>query len=209
MKPPKIDWSEAIKPLLKKYKNTPHPLQSKNLYQQIVMVVLSAQTTDSIINQIAPELFKAFPNMKALSAATEDAVIPYITKVRNFRNKAKWLTGIAKQIKKDSNIPQTLDQLVKLPGIGRKSANVILRFAGAPPEGVIVDLHVLRVAPRLGIASGDDPTKMEKELMEKLPKEQWDVGMAMSHLGREICKPKPECERCLMNKVCAFYNKWN
>jgi len=108
MKPPKIDWSVAIKPLLKKYKNTPHPLQSKNLYQQMAMVVLSAQTTDNIINQIAPELFKAFPNMQALSAATEDAVIPYITKVRNFRNKAKWLTGIAKQIKKDSNIPLTL-----------------------------------------------------------------------------------------------------
>ena len=130
MKPPKIDWSQAIKPLLKKYKNTPHPLKSKNLYQQVAMVVLSAQTTDNIINEIAPELFKAFPNMKALSAATEDAVIPYITKVRNFRHKAKRLTDIAKQIKKDSDIPQNLDQLVQVPGIGRNSANVILRFAG-------------------------------------------------------------------------------
>lgn len=146
--------------------------------------------------------------MQALSAATEEAVIPYITKVRNFRHKAKWLSAIATQIKKDSNIPLNLEQLVALPGIGRKSANVILRYAGVPAEGVIVDLHVLRVAPRLGIASGDDATKMEKQIMETLPQKQWDVGMAMSFLGREICRPTPECEKCLMNKVCAYYNGW-
>lgn len=208
MKQPEIDWPEAIKPLLRKYKNKPQPLDAKNLYQCLVMVVLSAQTTDSIINGVAAELFKYFRNMQALSAATEESVIPYITKVRNFRNKAKWLTATARQIKKDTNIPLNLENLVQLPGIGRKSANVILRYAGVPPEGLIVDLHVLRVALRLGIASVDDATKMEKQIMEQIPPKQWEVGMALSFLGREICKPKPECDKCMMNKVCAFYNKF-
>lgn len=201
-----VNWEEAVKPLLKKYKGKPHPLKAKNAYQYLVLVLLSAQSNDALINNIAGDFFEAFPNMQALSQATPEALYPYLTKVRNYQNKAKWLTGIASQVKKDSNIPVTMEELVKLPGIGRKSANVIMREAGAPPEGIIVDLHVLRVAPRLGIATGDDATKMEKQLMELLPKSEWDIGMAISFLGREICRPKPECEICLMNKVCAYYN---
>lgn len=208
MKKPEIDWPEAIKPLLKKYKNKPHPLEAENLYQFLVMVVLSAQSTDSIINQIAPELFKAYPNMQALSNATIETLSPFISKTRGFLKKGKWLIAIAKELKKDSNIPLNLQQLTDLPGIGRKSANVILRHAKAPAEGVIVDIHVVRVAPRLGIATGDDANKIEKQIMETLPEKQWDAGMAMSFLGREICRPEPLCEECLMNKVCAYYNGW-
>lgn len=207
MKPTATNWPEAVKPLLKKYKDKPHPLEAKNVYQYLVLVLLSAQSNDALVNSIAPELFKAFPNMQALSHATPEALYPYIIKIRNYGNKAKWLTAIAAEIKKDANIPLNMEALVKLPGIGRKSANVILREAGAPAEGIIVDLHVLRVAPRLGIAQGDDATKMEKQLMALLPGDQWDIGMALSFLGREICRPKPECGRCLMNKVCAFYNE--
>ena len=208
MKKPEINWPEAIKPLLRKYKNKPHPLEANNVYQFLVMVVLSAQSTDSVINQLAPDLFKAFPNMQSLSNATLETLTPLISKARNFNNKGKWLIAIAKEVKKDSNIPLSLEQLTKLPGIGRKSANVILRYAKATAEGVIVDIHVLRVAPRLGIATGDDATKMEKQIMEVLPQKEWDAGMAMSFLGREICRPTPECEKCLMNKVCAYYNGW-
>ena len=208
MKKPEINWPEAIKPLLKKYKNNPHPLEANNVYQFLVMVVLSAQSTDSVINQLAPGLFKVFPNMQSLSNATLETLTPLISKARNFNNKGKWLIAIAKEVKNDNNIPLSLEQLTKLPGIGRKSANVILRYAKAPAEGVIVDVHVLRVAPRLGIATGDDATKMEKQIMEVLPQKDWDAGMATSFLGREICRPTPECEKCLMNKVCAYYNGW-
>ncbi len=172
------------------------------------MVVLSAQTTDNIVNQLAPELFKAYPDMQALSKASVETLIPFISKARNFRNKGKWLIAIANEVKKDSNIPLNLEQLIKLPGIGRKSANVLLRYAKAPAEGVIVDVHVVSVAPRLGIATGDDAAKIEKQIMEVLPQKEWDAGMAMSFLGREICRPTPECEKCLMNKVCAYYNGW-
>jgi endonuclease-3 len=205
---PKINWSEAIKPLLKKYKEKKHPLEYKNTYQLLVMVVLSAQDSDRNINQLAPKLFEAFPGMEALSGATADTLYPYISKVRDFANKTKWLIELAQKIKKDKNIPLTLEGLTELPGIGRKSANVIRRESGLPPEGVIVDLHVVRVAPRLGLATGTDPKKIEKQIMDILPQKEWDAGMAMSFLGREICRPQPKCEICLMNKVCAYYNGW-
>ena len=112
---------------------------------------------------------------------------------------------IAQKLKTDKNIPLTQEELTELPGIGRKSANVILREAGKKPEGVIVDLHVVRVAPRLGIATGADPKKIEKQIMEALPQKDWDAGMAMSFLGREICRPHPKCELCLMRAVCQYY----
>jgi endonuclease-3 len=129
MKQPAINWPDAVTPLLRKYKNTKHPLEAKNVYQLLVMVVLSAQTTDNIVNAIAPEFFKVFPDMKSLSKATPELLFPYLQKVRNFRQKATRLTAIAATIKKDSNIPLTMDALVALPGIGRKSANVIMREA--------------------------------------------------------------------------------
>lgn len=208
MKQPIIDWPVAIKPLLKKYKNAPHPLEAANPYQWIVMVVLSAQSTDNVVNLIAPDLFKAFPNMRALAKADPELLFPYISKIRNFRHKAKWLTETAKTIKNDSKIPLDIDALVELPGIGRKSANVIRRGAKASPEGVIVDLHTIRVANRLGIVTSTNAEKIEKDLMEILPKKEWDAGMAMSFLGREICRPNPQCPICLMKKVCAYYNGW-
>ncbi len=203
--PEKVNWPEAIKPLLKEYKGKKHPLNYNNTYELLVMVVLSAQDSDRNINQLAPALFKAFPNMEALSKASEEDLHPYISKVRNFGNKGKWLTGIAQQIKKDKNIPLTQDELTALPGIGRKSANVIQRESGVDPEGIIVDLHVVRVAPRLGIATGADPKKIEKQMMDILPKKEWDAGMAMSFHGREICRPQPKCEICFMRTVCNWY----
>jgi endonuclease-3 len=202
----KTNWPEAIKPLLKKYKHTKHPLEYQNLYQLMIMVILSAQDSDRNINQLAPKLFEAFPNMEALSRAAPDALYPFISKVRNYANKTKWILEIAQKLKKDSNIPLSIEELTDLPGIGRKSANVIRREAGEKPEGVIVDLHVVRVAPRLGIASGSDPKKIEKQIMEALPQKDWDAGMAMSFLGREICRPtNPKHSICPMNENCDYY----
>lgn len=204
--PKQINWSEAIQPLLKKYKNKKHPLEYKDVYQLVVMVILSAQDSDKHINQVAPKLFDAYPDMKALSKASAEDLHPYIGDVRNFASKASWLAEIAKTIMDNKNIPMTHDGLTALKGIGRKSANVILREAGKPAEGVIVDLHVVRVAPRLGIAKGTDANKIEKQLMEVLPQKDWDAGMAMSFLGREICRPtNPKCGECVMNTVCEFY----
>ena len=200
-----INWPEAVKPLIKKYKNKKHPLDYGNVYQLVVMVVLSAQDSDRHINELAPQLFEAFPDMQALSTATPETLTPFIGSVRNFGNKIKWLMEMGQTVKDDKNIPSALDALTALKGIGRKSANVILRESGKPAEGIIVDLHVVRVAPRLGIASGTDANKIEKQLMVVLPQKEWDAGMAISFLGREICRPQPKCEVCLMHTVCAYY----
>lgn len=203
--PANVNWPQAMRPLIEQYKNKKHPLDYKNTYQLIVMVILSAGDSDRHINDLAPTLFEKFPDMQKLSKATETELHSFIGKVRSFGNKTNWLMEFAQIVKKDSQIPLTLEGLTALPGIGRKSANVILRESGKEPEGVIVDLHVVGVAPRLGIASGTDPKKIEKQIMEALPKKEWDAGMAMSFLGREICRPKPKCELCMMRKVCAYY----
>jgi endonuclease-3 len=200
-----IDWPKAIQPLLKRYQGKKHPLDYKNTYQLLVMVVLSAQDSDRHINSIAPEFFGSFPDMKALSKATEDALVKHLSGVRNYRNKINWLMQIAQQIKSDANIPLTTEGLVALPGVGRKSANVIRRESGLPPEGIMVDLHTVRVAPRLGMVDSSDPKKIERELMELLPQKQWDAGMCLSFHGREICRPRPFCEKCFMRNVCEYY----
>lgn len=203
----KTDWAVALKPLLAKYRGKPHPLEYKNLYQLVVMVVLSAQDSDKHINSLAPDFFKAYPNMKALAKATEDELFKLISKVRNFGNKTKWLMQLAQTVKEDKNIPITMDELTALPGIGRKSANVIMRGAGVKAEGVIVDLHVVRVAPRIGIASGTDPKKIEKQIMEVIPEKDWgEIGMAISFLGRETCRPThPQHHDCVVAKHCAYF----
>ena len=200
------NWNKELQSLLKQYKGKKHPLQYQNFYQLLVMVVLSAQDSDRHINEIAPALFKAFPDMKALSKADEASLFPYIGKVRNFGNKTKWLLELAARVKEDKNIPASMEELTALPGIGRKSANVILREMGKKAEGIIVDLHVVRVAPRLGIASGTDPKKIEKQMMEILEQKVWgEVGMALSFLGRETCRPtNPNHHECVMKDVCAY-----
>jgi endonuclease-3 len=203
------NWPKAFQPLIEKYKNTRHPLDYKNIYQLLVMVVLSAQASDKQINDLAPEFFKAFPDMHALQKADASMLFPYISKVRNFGNKTKWLLALADEVKEDKNIPLIMDTLIKLPGIGRKSANVILREAGKKAEGIIVDLHVVRVAPRLGIATGEDPKKIEQQLMGLFPETDWThVGMAISFLGRETCRPtNPKHNECVMREHCAYYKK--
>lgn len=201
-----IDWKKVIKPLIKKYKGKKHPLDYRNTYELLVAVVLSAQDSDRHINKVAPEFFNAYPDMKALAKADKDSIYSIISGVRNFRNKTKWLLEIASIVQDNKKIPMTLEELTVLPGIGRKSANVILRESGQPAAGIIVDLHVVRVAPRLGIATGTDPKKIEKQMMDILDAKDWgEVGMAISFLGREICRPKnPKCGECAMSNVCAY-----
>jgi endonuclease-3 len=135
-----INWQKEFQPLIKKYKGKQHPLEYNSTYQLMVMVVLSAQDSDRNINKIAPEFFNVFPDLKSLSTANADMIFPLVSKVRNFGNKTKWLLAIASTLQTDKNIPTTMEGLTALPGIGRKSANVIMRETGIPAEGIIVDL---------------------------------------------------------------------
>jgi endonuclease-3 len=201
------DWATKLSPILEKYKGRKLPLDYHNLYQLVVMVVLSAQDSDANINSISPALFEKFNNMERLATSNVETLIPYISKVRNFGTKTNWLVEIAQTIKKDENIPLTMEGLTALKGIGRKSANVIMREAGVSSEGIIADLHVIRVSPRIGlIPETQDGNKIEKQLMQVLPKNIWgEIGMAISFLGREICRPKPKCEECPINSICEYH----
>jgi endonuclease-3 len=199
-------WFAHLKPLFNIYGKRKHPLEYKDSYQLVVMVVLSAQTTDALINKLAPELFKTFPSMKHLAAAKAEDLFPFIKSVRGFRKKANWLVKIAQSIGNNKDIPLTIEGLTELPGIGRKSANVIIREAGGMPQGIMVDLHVLRVIERIGITNEEKPDKIEKALMEIIPQKYWHAaGMSFSYLGREICRPtEPKCIKCPVNKSCKF-----
>lgn len=202
-----IDWVKAIQPLLKLYKGKAHPLEFENTYQLIVEVMLSSQVTDELINDLAPALFKKYPDWKSIAKTDPEAFSQDIIKVRSSRKKSAWLNEIAQEAIKDKGLSLEIEDLVQLKGVGRKSANVIRRGAGLKPQGIIVDLHTLRVAPRLGITDQTDADKIEKDLMEKLPQSEWDAGMAMSFHGREICRPQPKCEACIMRKVCRYYKE--
>ena len=201
------NWSEKLQPLIKKYKGKKHPLDYENIYQLMVAVVLSAQDSDANINKIAPLFFEKFPNLESLAESSIDEVIPLVSKVRNFNTKASWLIEIAQTLKSNNNIPSKLDDLIALKGIGRKSANVIMREMKVPAEGIIADLHVIRVAPRIGlITEAKDGNKVEKQLMQVLPKEIWgEIGMAISFLGRETCRPtNPKCPNCPIQEHCQY-----
>ncbi len=205
----KIDWNAAFKPVFKKYKGRHHPLKYENYYQLIVMVVLSARSSDKAINNLAPALFKAYPTFKKLSSAKPEELYPLVKASGSYRVKAQLIVKLAQMVKSDNNIPTSIDEFVKLPGIGRKSSNVIMYEMGLPAEGVIVDLHVLRVAPRLGLAQGTNPEKIEQQLMEIFPKKNWGLlGMSLTYIGREICRPTdPHCQECLLNTVCEYHKE--
>ncbi|WP_293871481.1 endonuclease III [Flavobacterium sp.] len=200
-------WTTVLKTLMAKYKAKKHPLEYQNTYQLLVMVILSAQDSDANINKIAPALFEIYPNIESLAVSNVEALIPHISKVKNFETKANWLIEIAKIIKKDKDIPLTMEGLTALKGVGRKSANVIMRETKQPAQGIIADLHVIRVEPRIGIIpETKDGNKVEKLLMQALPKEIWgEVGMAISFLGRETCRPtNPKHEECVVSKDCEY-----
>lgn len=201
------NWEEILEPIIDLYQHKKHPLAYENFYQLIVMVVLSAQDSDANINKIAPALFQKYPDFESLSTASLEALFPLVNKVKNFNTKSTWLIEIAQTLKKEDNIPTTLPELTALKGIGRKSANVIMREMKVPAEGIIADLHVIRVAPRIGLANeSKDGNKIEKQLMQVLPKSIWgEIGMAISFLGRETCRPtNPKCNNCPIQNGCQY-----
>ena len=157
------------------------------------------------MNKISPGFFKQFPSVKHLAKARPEDLYPLLSSVTGFAKKANWLVAFAQQVKEDKNIPVTMGGLTDLKGVGRKSANVIMGEMGVPMEGVMVDLHVLRIAPRLGIATGTDAEKIEKQLMETVPQKYWrQLGISLTFLGREICRPTPKCPECPANRACEY-----
>ena len=188
---------------------TQHPnafteLEFHNAFELLAATILSAQCTDARVNAVTPNLFARYPDAAALSKATPEEVEPLITSTGFFRAKARSLTAMARALveRHAGRVPSTIDDLVALPGVGRKTANVVLGHAMGIP-GFPVDRHVLRVSNRLGIAQGDDPSVVERQLCVALPPAQWTVVSDTLILhGRRICKPKPLCPRCVVSAEC-------
>ena len=204
--PPK-DWNTILQPIIDTYKGRKYPLEYSNLYELMVAVLLSAQDSDAHINKIMPFFIEKYPNLTAISTSNINSLENIISPVINSKNKASWLYDIAKTLEKNENISLTLHKLIQLKGIGRKSANVILREMNQPAEGIIADLHVIRVTPRIGLTDeSKDGIKIEKQLMSLLPKQIWnEIGMAISFLGREICRPShPKCTICPLKNDCNY-----
>ena len=203
----------AILPLLKKmYPKAKCSLDYQNPFQLIIATILSAQCTDERVNKVTPELFKKYPNAKALAAAPQDALEKDIQSTGFFRNKAKSLRGMAEAIveKHGGQVPRTMEELTHLPGVGRKTANVVLGNAFDIAVGVVVDTHVARVSARLALTKQTDPVKIEQDLMQIVPREDWTLfSHLLIHHGREICQArKPKCSICPLLPHCPAGQKF-
>ena len=176
-------------------------------YELLVATILSAQSTDAGVNRVTPALFKRYPNTKTLASAVAAELEPMIHATGFFRSKAKSLMGMARVLmeRHEGEVPKTMAELVELPGVGRKTANVVLGHALGVP-GLPVDRHVLRVSNRIGIAEGDDPVLVEQQLTKRLPPAEWTKASDTLILhGRRICKPKPLCEICNVREDCDYF----
>jgi endonuclease-3 len=175
-------------------------------FQLLVATILSAQCTDRRVNMVTPVLFAKYPTPEALAAAKPEELEEIIKSTGFFRAKTKSLLGMANAVveRHGGEIPRDMDALVQLPGVGRKTANVLLGNAWDINEGVVVDTHVARLSDRLALSRETDPVKIEQDLMKKFRREQWTM---LSHLliwhGRRVCEAKkPRCEMCVLNDIC-------
>jgi endonuclease-3 len=203
------DIRRIMKKLGTQHPNADTELHFTNAYELLVATILSAQCTDERVNQVTPALFKRYPDARGLARATTAELEPQIQSTGFFRAKSRSLVGMANAVVDEhgGEIPRTMDELVTLPGVGRKTANVVLGHALGVP-GLPVDRHVLRVANRIGIARSDDPEIVEQQLCGAMPPAEWTrTSDTLILHGRRICKPRPLCDRCVVRDDCDFYKK--
>jgi endonuclease-3 len=192
--------------LRKEYPDAHCELGHETPLQLLIATILSAQCTDKRVNLVTPEVFRKFPNATALAEANPDELEALIRSTGFFRNKTKSLLGMARALteRHGGEVPASMDDLTRLPGVGRKTANVILGNAFEINEGFVVDTHVGRLALRLGLTRETDPVKVEKRLMKLFPRDAWAL---LAHLlifhGRRVCGARsPRCEQCVLSDIC-------
>jgi endonuclease-3 len=198
--------STILERLKKEYPDAHCELDFETPLQLLIATILSAQCTDKRVNMVTPELFRTYPDAESLSRAKPEELEELIKSTGFFRNKTKSLLGMSTAVaeRHDGKVPSTMDELTKLPGVGRKTANVVLGNAFDINVGVVVDTHVGRLAVRLGLTNETDPVKVEQALMPLFPQEDWTL---ISHLlifhGRRVCIARtPRCESCVLADVC-------
>lgn len=197
----------VIRRLKKQYPDARCSLSYRNPFQLVVATILSAQCTDARVNMVTRDLFRKYPTVRSLAAADFDEVAEVIRSTGFFRNKAKSIIGMAQALiaQHRGRVPKTLDELVQLPGVGRKTANVVLGNAFGIDEGVVVDTHVTRISNRLRLTEHrSDAIKIEQDLMLVVPRKDWTMfPHLMIHHGRAICQArKPKCELCPVQDLC-------
>jgi endonuclease-3 len=197
---------EVFARLKRAYPDAHVELDYETPLQLLMATILSAQCTDKRVNMVTPTLFKRFPTAQALADAQQEELEEIIKSTGFFRNKSKSLIGLGKALveRHGGAVPDSMESLVKLPGVGRKTANVILGNAFGKNEGVVVDTHVGRLSLRLGLTRETDPVKVERELMPLIPQEDWTM---LAHVlvfhGRRICYARtPKCEICVLSEIC-------
>jgi endonuclease-3 len=206
VKPPR-KTRDILQKLQAQHPDADTELHYTTAFELLVATVLSAQSTDARVNLVTPALFKRYPHALALAKARASELEPMIHSTGFFRAKSKSLLGMAQMIVSDYNgdVPADMEKLVALPGVGRKTANVVLGHALGVP-GLPVDRHVLRVANRIGIAESDDPEIVEQQLCAALPKAQWTrTSDTLILHGRRICRPTPLCEQCAVQPDCDYF----
>jgi endonuclease-3 len=203
--------SAILKGLDEAYPEVECALTHNSPWELLVATILSAQCTDVRVNMVTPELFRRFPTQQAMAKATLPQLEALIRTTGFFRNKAKSIQGAARKIIADFNgqVPQTLAELINIPGAARKTANVVLGVCFGKAEGVVVDTHVLRISHRLGLAKTETPEKVEQELIQILPRDRWIAfSHQIIHHGRQVCDArKPKCDRCNLEQLCHSKDK--
>jgi endonuclease-3 len=189
------------------------PLVHRDAWQLLVATILSAQCTDKRVNEVTPGLFKKYPTMTDLANANQAELAQDIRSTGFFNNKSKSLIGAARKILTDfgGQVPNTMEQLLTVPGVARKTANVVLGAAFHLAAGVVVDTHVLRLSRRLDLTKHTDPVKIEQDLMKIIPKEKWiEFPLQLIYHGRALCVArKPRCAECKLNPLCYAKDKTN
>ena len=200
---------EVLDILEETYPDAECALHHQNVFQLIVAVALSAQTTDKSVNVVTPALFEKYPDADALAAADVEEVSEYIKRIGMYKTKAKNIVGMAQKLVSDycGQVPEDYDALVSLPGVGRKTANVVLSV-GFGHQRIAVDTHVFRVANRIGLVHEKDVLKTEISLMERIPEERWSrTHHSLIFHGRQCCDArKPKCDDCPINTLCEYIN---
>ena len=205
----KEDINKILDILEKTYPHAECALEHEDVYQLIVAVALSAQTTDKSVNQVTPALFARYPGPADLAAADPDEVAEYIKRIGMYKTKSRNIVGMAKALVENYGglVPDDYDALVSLPGVGRKTANVVLSV-GFGHQRIAVDTHVFRVANRIGLVNEKDVLKTEMALMDRIPEERWSrTHHSLIFHGRQCCDArKPKCDRCPIIEYCEYVN---
>lgn len=202
----KIRAAEVLIRLKRLYPYAPCTLTAETPVQLLVAVILSAQCTDERVNMVTPELFRRFPDAAAIAQADLEELMELVRSTGFYRNKAKNIQATCQILttQYQGRVPDRMDDLLKLPGVARKTANVVLAHAYGINAGVTVDTHVKRLANRLGFTKHDEPLKIERDLMKLIPQEDWENwSIRLIYHGRAVCNArKPECDRCDLSDLC-------